>query len=138
MTTCSVRIMKYIKTIILISISICIFIGWFFRGIYDNAFMMTGLVHIINNTKNDHAIDLKFPSGKVVNFNLKVEGFADQKVTNTGEGGIIVTVDGKDRSPVGYVTTMNNPIVLVINDDSIGFSQIFPSLITEPKNVADR
>lgn len=131
--------MKYLKTIILILIFgvIGIFMGWLFRGIYDNAFMMNGYFHILNNTKNDHAIALKFPSGKIIAFNIKADRSIDQKIMDTGEGGIIVTIDGKDRAPVGYVTTMNNPIVLVINDDSISFSQIFPSLITEPKHSGE-
>jgi hypothetical protein len=49
---------------------------------------------------------------------------------------IIATIqrngDGENRDQVGYVTSMNSIVVLVIGEEQTEFSQIFPSLITEP------
>ena len=102
--------------------------AWYARGAYDQYFMIEVRFHVIYLSQLGHEINLEIPSGKKKNFRLKPDGVFDFVVSDTGEGSIKVTIDGNSREPVGYVTSMNSIIVLTINEDYIGFSQIFPSL----------
>jgi hypothetical protein len=125
--------MKYVRmgSVILISLVIGSLLAWVIRGTYDQHFMMDGCFHVVSNAKQDCEIGLRFPSGKQVDFTLEKGSSVDFKVYNTGEGGISVSVDGKARDLVGYVTSMNSMVVLVIDDEKTNFSQVFPSLVTE-------
>lgn len=99
--------------------------SWIARGIYDDAFMMNGHIHVISRLSGDHSVTLEFPSGEKRELNLKESGSTDLEVLNTGEGSISVFVDGELIDQVGYVTSMNNPIVLCVSEEAVGFSQIF-------------
>lgn len=105
--------------------------AWILRGEYDKHFMMEGHFHVVSNAKQDHEVVLEFPSGKQVDFNLKKGSSFRFKQLDTGEGSVAVSIDGKVRDQVGYVTSKNSIVVLVIGDQETGFSQIFPSLSTE-------
>lgn len=99
--------------------------------------MMEGHFHIMSNAKLDHKVGLNFPSGKHLIFNLKKGGSVDFKLPDTGEGSITISIDGVVRDHVGYVTSMNSIVVLVIGEEQTEFSQIFPSLSTEQNTAAD-
>ncbi|MDC0368512.1 hypothetical protein OAN13_02345 [Opitutales bacterium] len=131
--------MKYAKigSLIMISLVVGSLLAWVIRGAYDQHFMMEGYFHVVSNAKQDHEIGLKFPSGKQMDFTLKKGSSVDFKLSNTGEGSITVAIDGTVRDQVGYVTSMNSIVVLVIGDEETEFSQIFPSLITEQGSAAD-
>lgn len=105
--------------------------AWILRGEYDKHFMMEGHFHVVSNAKQDHEVVLEFPSGKQVDFNLKKGSSFRFKQLDTGDGSVAVSIDGKVRDQVGYVTSKNSIVVLVIGDQETGFSQIFPSLSTE-------
>ncbi len=126
--------MRFAKIGLLVIVSFLIggFISWLLRGEYDEHIMMEGHFHIVSNTNQDHEVSLKFPSRKGMVFNLKKRSSVDFKLYDTGEGAIAVSIDGKTRDHVGYVTSMNSIVVLVIGEKQTEFSQIFPSLITEP------
>jgi hypothetical protein len=109
-----------------------LFIGglcsWILRGEYDQHFMMEGHFHIVSNAQQDHDITIIFPSEKQIHFTLKQGGTFDFRQLNTGEGSVAISIDGKLRDQVGYVTSMNSIVVLVIGDTQTQFSQIFPAL----------
>jgi hypothetical protein len=125
--------MKYAKTGLILIVFLLIggLCAWMLRGEYDRLFMMNGHFHLVSNAKLDHRVDLHFPSGKNLRFNLKKHGFADFKLNDTGEGAIAVFIDGLERDHVGYVTAINGIVVLVIGEEQAEFSQIFPSLSTK-------
>ncbi|NES85804.1 MAG: hypothetical protein F6K10_32890 [Moorea sp. SIO2B7] len=125
--------MKYIKigSLMLISFVTGSLLSWVIRGMYDQNFMMEGYFHVVSNAKQDREIALRFPSGKQVDFTLKKGSSFDFKLSNTGEGSIAIVIDGTLREQVGYVTSMNSMVVLVIGNEQTHFSQVFPSLITE-------
>jgi hypothetical protein len=131
--------MRFAKVGLLIVLSL--FIGglfsWILRGEYDEHLMMEGHFHIVSNTKQDHRVTLRFPSGKQMDFNLKKGDSVDFKLYETGEGSIAVSIDGNLRDHVGYVTSMNSIVVLVIGEEETLFSQIYPLLTTEQKRGAD-
>jgi hypothetical protein len=131
--------MKYTKTGLTIIASILIggLCAWMLRGEYDRIFMMEGHFHIMSNAKLDHRVDLHFPSGKHLSFNLKKGGSVDFKLPDTGEGSIAVSIDGVERDHVGYVTSMNSIVVLVIGEEQTEFSQIFPLLSAGQYAAAD-
>ena len=131
--------MRIVRTVFLSGVLVLIggAFAWFARGEYDKHFMMEGHFHIVSRADQDHEVVLKFPSGKQVDFNLKKNGSVDFVITDTGEGSITVIVDGRVRDQVGYVTSMNSIVVLIIDEDHTGFSQIFPSLYTEQGAAAD-
>ena len=131
--------MKYVRmgSLILISLVIGSLLAWVIRGTYDQHFMMDGYFHVVSNAKQDCEIGLRFPSGKQVDFILKKGRSFDFKLSNTGEGSISVAIDGTARDQVGYVTTMNSMVVLVIGDEETNFSQVSPSRITEQGTPAD-
>ena len=111
--------------------------AWILRREYDKIFMMEGHFHVMSTAKQDHDVVLEFPSGKEVSFNLKKSGLFDFKQSDTGEGSITVSIDGEVRDQVGYVTSMNGIVVLVIGDGKTETSQIFPSLSTKQGAAAD-
>ena len=101
------------------------FCAWVLRGEYDKRFMMEGRFHVVSTSQQDHEVALTFPSGAQVDFTLKKSASFNFKQTDTGEGSIAVSIDGVDREPVGYVTSMNNIVVLTMDEEHVGFSQIF-------------
>ena len=105
---------------------------WVIRGEYDRHFMMEGAFHVVSHSSKAHEILLKFPSGKTKEFKLEAGAVTDFRLMETGEGSIMVSLDGEFRDLVGYVTSMNSMIVLVIGEETTGFSQIFPSLKQDP------
>jgi hypothetical protein len=131
--------MKFTKAALIIIAPLLFggFCAWMLRGEYDKHFMMEGHFHIVSNAKLDHKVDLNFPSGKHLGFNLKKGGSFDFKLPDTGEGSITISIDGMVRDHVGYVTSMNSIVVLVIGEEQTEFFQIFPSLSTEQSAAAD-
>ncbi len=119
-----------IKAIILFTASTLLagILAWMGRGVYDRHFMMQGAFHIVSHSSEAHEVLLKFPSGKTKKFNLQPGATTDFRLMETGEGSIMVSLGGKPRDTVGYVTSMNDIVVLVIGDEATGFSQIFPAL----------
>ena len=115
------------KTIILfLSGSIMgLILAWIARGVYDRHFLMEGSFHVVNHSGTAHNISLRFPSGKTKAFSMDPGSSQDFRVNDTGEGSITVNVDGSDRDQVGYVTSFNNMIVLVIGEERSRFSQVF-------------
>ncbi|MCC5661521.1 hypothetical protein LC608_32150 [Nostoc sp. XA010] len=126
-------VMKSPKTALFIVISLFVsgLLTWIGRGEYDKDFMMNGYFHVVSNANQDHEVVLGFPSQKLQKFSLKKGGSFDFKLDDTGEGSISVSIDGKVRDKIGYVTSMNNTVVLVVGDERTEFSQIFPSLVSE-------
>lgn len=106
-------------------------LAWLVRGLVDAHHLMDGHFHVISYTNKDHHVTLEFPSGKQVSFLLKKRAAVDFLLTGTGEGSIIVSIDGTIRDRVGYVTSMNSLVILTIGEQQTGFSQVFPSLVSE-------
>lgn len=106
--------------------------AWVIRGEYDRHFMMEGTFHVVNHSSKAHQILLTFPSGTTKRFRLGPGAVTDFKLTETGEGSITVSLDGEFRDAAGYVTSMNSIVVLVIGEETTGFSQIFPGLKQYP------
>jgi hypothetical protein len=129
--------MKATKTALIIIGAL--FIGglcsWVLRGEYDQHFMMEGHFHIVSNAQQDHDITITFPSEERIHFTLRKGGSFDFRQLNTGEGSVTISIDGKRRDHVGYVTSMNGIVVLVIGDTQTQFSQIFPSLNVEQRDL---
>jgi len=129
--------MRILK-IILLSAS-CLFVGalvggilsWMVRGAWDEQFMLEGRFHVVSVLNEDHDVTLRFPSGRQVNFPLEKGSTEDFRVTGTGEGSVEVLVDGAPKGRVGYVTSMNTQIILVITENGVRVSRIYPSLDTE-------
>ena len=113
------------KLLIILTILICGASIWMLRGLYDEHFMMEGRFHIVSSASRDHKVTLIFPSGKQTDFNLEKGSYFDFKLVDTGEGSITILIDGLEREKVGYVTSMNSIIVLVIGDEQSNFSYIF-------------
>ena len=99
---------------------------WLTRGVYDRHFMMEGVFHVVSHSSEAHQILLKFPSGKTKKFTLDPGAVTNFRLKGTGEGYIAVNLDGEARDLVGYVTSMNSIVVLVIGEKTTNFSQIFP------------
>lgn len=102
--------------------------AWVARGEYDKYFMLEGRFHVVSHANQDYQVILEFPSGKDVEFELKQNGTFDFVMPETGEGAILVIIDGDVHDSIGYVTSTNSLIVLTISDNQTTFSQIFPSL----------
>ena len=101
-------------------------LAWIARGVYDRHFMMEGSFHVVNHSKASHNISLRFPSGKTKALAMAPGSSQDFRLYDTGEGSITVNVNGSDRDQVGYVSSLNSMIVLVIGEKHTGFSQVFP------------
>jgi hypothetical protein len=99
---------------------------WIARGVYDRLFMMEGTFHVVSHCTDAHEVLLNFPSGKTKTFKLRPGAVTDFRLKGTGEGSIAVNLDGEARDEIGYVTSMNSIVVLVIGDETTNFSQIFP------------
>ena len=110
--------------------------AWITRGFYDRIFMMEGCIHIVSNLPEDQTIDLTFPSSETRSVSLTRYGAKTIRVRKTGEGSISVTRVGK-TSDVGYVTSKNGIIVLHINSDRVGFSQVFWLAARGVSQIAD-
>ena len=107
-------------------------ISWLVRGEYDRHFMMEGVFHVVSHSSKAHQVLLKFPSGKTKKFTLGPAAVTNFRLKGTGEGYIAVTLDGEARDEVGYVTSMNSIVVLVIGEKTTNFSQIFPAIMHYP------
>ena len=118
-----------VKAIILFTASTLLAgtLAWMMRGIYDRHLMIEGAFHVVSHSTKAHEVLLKFPSGETKEFSLNPGAVTDFRLMETGEGSITVSLDGKPRDAVGYVTSINGMIVLVIGDETTGFSQIFPA-----------
>lgn len=125
--------MKTIKALLLTlaSLIVGLLCAWVLRGEFDRHFMMEGHFHIVSTASENFDVVLNFPSGENESFKLKSGGTYSFKQTNTGEGSIAVVLNGKQRDEVGYVTSLNDIIVLTVGDKETGFSQIFPLLNEE-------
>ena len=122
---CKSASMKRLTTLVLIVFLFVASVGaWITRGFYDRIFMMEGCIHIVSNLPEDQTIELIFPSSETRSVSLTRYGAKTIRVRKTGEGSIAVTRSG-ETSDVGYVTSKNGIIVLHINPDRVGFSQIF-------------
>jgi len=111
-------------------------VGWFLRAEYDKMFMLRGWFHVINTSNEELGVLLRFPSGYEMELQLSATGSKDFVLQNTGEGAISVTVNQRDLGSTGYMTSMNGMVVLTIDHESVGFSQIFPSLKPERSAAA--
>ena len=105
-------------------------LAWIARGVYDRYFEMKGYFHVVNHSSTAHDISLRFPSGKTKAFSMKPGSSQDFRVNDTGEGSITINVDGNDRDQVGYVTSINHMVVLVIGEERSSFSQFFTPVST--------
>lgn len=103
-----------------------VMIGWFARAIYDKLFFLEGTILVVNCTDQTLDITLDFPSGTSKQMTLNPKASHEYVETNTGEGDISVSIPGRTPENVGYVTTMNDIIVLSIDDNNTTFSQILP------------
>jgi hypothetical protein len=110
----------------LILLSVSTAASWFGRGIYDKLFMMEGRILVVNATSETHQIELAFPSGKLLNFELTSGASSEAQVNETGEGSVGVLVDGTRSDAVGYVTSRNSIMVLTVSDSKVVFSQMIP------------
>ena len=106
--------------------------AWVIRGEYDRHSMMEGAFHVVSHSSTAHEVLLRFPSGKTKKFKLGPGAATDFRLMETGEGSITVSLNGESRDRVGYVTSMNSIVVLVIGEETTGFSQIFPGLKQYP------
>lgn len=77
---------------------------------------------IVNESPEDHDIQVEFPSGKILDARVTSRGSHTFRVKDTGEGGLKVVVDGSTRTKkngCGYVTSINPPTILVVGEDSV-------------------
>ena len=88
-------------------------------------FLLEGQVLVINATAEAHTIHLAFPSGQEVELDLKGGACSRVFVGKTGEGSIVVTIDGDREEEVGYVTSQNGMIVIAVAQDRVTHSQVF-------------
>lgn len=88
--------------------------------------MTEGRILVVNSTAATHKIQLSFPSGKLLDFNLTSGTSSEARVRDTGEGSVRVVVDGTRSEDIGYVTSRNSMMVVTISDSTIVFSQITP------------
>lgn len=120
--------MRLAKTAFLLLVSF--FVGggmaWFIRGKYDQIFLIEGHFHVVSASSQDHEVILQFPSGKKLDFTLTREGSFNFVVQETGEGSITVIVDDKMPIQVGYVTSLNGLVILVIDEDKTVYSLFSP------------
>jgi len=112
--------------VLLILLPVSIGTTWFGRGIYDRLFMMEGRILVVNSTGAPHKIQVAFPSGKSLNFDLASGATSEARVEETGEGSVRVVVDGTRSEDIGYVTSRNSIVVLTVSDSKIVFSQMTP------------
>lgn len=101
-------------------------IAWMARGLYDQLFLLEGHCHVVNHSVKDIEVRVGFPSGKFYDQKIPPLGNVDFIVKDSGEGPVEVTVNGTIVKKVGYVTSMNNVVVLSISPENVTFSQIFP------------
>ena len=115
-----------IKAMILLLIAVMLggTLSWLVRGEYDRVFMMEGVFHVVSHSSEAHQILLKFPSRKTKKITLDPGAVTNFRLKGTGEGYIAVNLDGEARDEVGYVTSMNGIVVLVIGEKTTNFSQI--------------
>lgn len=114
--------MKIMKKALILLVCLA---AWIARGVFDEIFMMNGHIHVINHSQDDVRITLEFPSGERREIDLKKNGSTDLEVSNTGEGSITVLAGDKITDRVGYVTSLNRPIILCISEEDVSFSQIY-------------
>ncbi|WP_107667369.1 hypothetical protein [Cyanothece sp. BG0011] len=98
--------------------------SWFARGVYDDLKFYNGYCHVINGTEEDKIIELTFPSGESTKANIQPRNLTTFAVSNTGEGSIAVKSDGQEIGNVGYVTSFNPPIIIVVMDNKIVFQYL--------------
>lgn len=108
--------------LILICLPASITVTWWARGIFDRHFRSEGRIHLINHSSDAHRVRLEFPSGNAVETELASGGFEDFRVTDTGEGSIALSIDGKLPDRVGYVTSHNSPMIIVVDESRITLS----------------
>jgi len=101
-------------------------LAWSARGFYDELTLLEGHFHVVNHSEEEVEVSVKFPSGKSFEGTISRLGSVDFVVQETGEGSVEVTLNGKIVKKVGYVTSMNNIVVLTISPENVTFSQIFP------------
>jgi len=119
------RITKRVALAIYLCILIlCTLSAWFARGVYDDIFLLAGHFHVVNATGQPLDLTLAFPSGNQHAFQIAPFASVDFMETNTGEGSIDIVIPGRSTDSVGYVTTMNQPIVLTIDQNHTTFSYI--------------
>ncbi len=99
-----------------------VLISWFARGFYDEVMLYKGYFHVVNGTEKYKTIELTFPSGESRKANIHPGKKSSFIVPNTGEGSIAVKSDGQEIDKIGYVTSFNPPIVIVVMEDKALFS----------------
>ena len=87
---------------------------------------MEGRILVVNSTAATHKIQVSFPSGKLLDFDLASGASSEAHVEDTGEGSVRVVVDGTRSEDIGYVTSRNSVMVLTVSDSKIVLSQITP------------
>lgn len=102
---------------------------WFSRGIFDETFMLEGVFHATNASGRDIQVELTFPSGERVEFQLPLGGSHTFVKRDTGEGSLGVRIDEGPMQLTGYLTSLNDPCVIAVGDSTLSFSQLFPGLI---------
>ena len=122
-------------SLIILGIITTFIVSWLGRGIYDEVFMNNNQFHVVNNSSVSADIKVQFPSGEEQSFKLEVGASSNFHVANTGEGGVSVFVNGKPRHPDSYVTSMNPPTVLIVNNETTLYSPIF---YTTKQNKANK
>jgi len=127
--------MPNMKLLLIAVVALCLTAGaaWTARGFYDEHFLLEGRIHVVNHAPMDRRVTLSFPSGASTELDLPARGSVDLLVPETGEGSIRVAIDGVERDEVGYVTSINDPIVLVVGEHATSFSQVSAS--QEPQLV---
>jgi len=103
--------------------------AWFCRGIFDETFMLEGVFHVANASGRDLHVELTFPSGESVEFQLPGGGSHTFVMRDTGEGSLGIRIDDDPVQLTGYLTSLNDPCVIALGDSSFSFSQLFPGSI---------
>ncbi len=102
--------------------------AWLARGEFDRHFMLNGRFFVLNAVGKEAEITLRFPSGVERIMPLRDGAVSEFVLRETGEGSIEVLVDGDSRDRVGYVTSFNPLVVLVVGENKTRYSQINPAL----------
>ncbi|MDP6988159.1 MAG: hypothetical protein QF903_01605 [Planctomycetota bacterium] len=98
-------------------------IAWVARGIYDEIAMDEGVFHVVNAAATQRTIELALPSGERRSAVIESGQAVDFHVENAGEGAVSVMADAEVVDSVGYVTTHNGLVVIVVQSDRALFSQ---------------
>ena len=117
---------KAILLVITLGLTVAFAAGiWLARELYLEFFTDSAIIRMTNFSEQEVAVELIFPSSERIEFHLDEKAYHDLQVAHTGEGSISVRINENEKILIGYVTTINTPMLISIGHDlSIEFDYI--------------